>query len=117
MTRGTSKSQKKKALLQNYCQYCGQQFDKKKKLRTFDHFYPLYLGQNLNRTWNKFVVCQPCNWDKKDKMPKDFIVWLLKRVKNMDPQSVYFTRASRTITNILLILEKIEVYFEAKDIL
>lgn len=117
MTRNSSKRQKKQRDLQVHCRYCGQPFHAN-CTRTFDHFYPLELGQNLNRSWNKFVVCHPCNHDKGNKMPQEFIQYLLNKVKNNKNQNTkYFIRVSKTVVNMLLLIEQIEPWFNAKDIL
>lgn len=117
MNRWSSKLQRKHRDLQTHCRYCGQPFHAK-CTRTFDHFYPLELGQNLNRSWNKFVICHPCNQDKGNKMPDEFIRHLLNKIKNnKDQNTKYFIRASKTIVNMLLISEQIEPYFIGRDIL
>lgn len=117
MNRWSSKKQIIQKHQQTHCRYCGQPFDDK-FFRTFDHFYPLEIGQNLNRWWNKFVVCHPCNKDKANKLPQDFIKYLLNKIKHTKNQNnKYFIRASRTIANTLLLIDQVEPYFNARDIL
>lgn len=68
--------------------------------------------------WNKFIVCHPCNHDKGNKMPQEFIQHLLNKIKHTKNQNTkYFTRASKTIANMLIIEEQIYPLFDAKDIL
>jgi hypothetical protein len=51
-------------------------------------------------------------------MPAEFIDHLLKKIKNNKNQNTrYFTRASKTITNMLLLIDQVEPWFNAKDIL
>ncbi|MFA6087445.1 HNH endonuclease domain-containing protein [Mucilaginibacter sp.] len=70
MPRNNTHKQKRQRASQTHCVYCERKlYDTGPQRRTIDHFYPLDMSKDLNRYWNKLIVCFRCNQLKGNKHP------------------------------------------------
>ena len=86
--RGHTKSQRRARNEATHCAYCGHKlYASGKRKSTIDHFYPVSKHEHVNKTWNKFMVCQKCNTMKGCIEPLKFAAGMEKTALNLAPSN------------------------------
>lgn len=112
MARNNTRLQKERRAQATHCAYCLRPLNGN---ATFDHFYPLCKDvKNLNRPWNKLIVCEPCNTLKKAKMPAAFAKWCTKQIFKGKYPAKYLKNIS---LNVSRYQNELEGYFIMRDLI
>lgn len=116
MARNHTNAQKAVRACTSHCAYCERKlYTTGKQHRTIDHFYPLQLGPELNKGWNKVVCCKRCNNIKRNLLPEQFIVWVSKAKVILD--SEYESDIKDIIKNVKLLIAEKSPWFKMRDLL
>lgn len=109
MKRNNTPGQKKKRLMAAFCSFCNIRLTDTGNIsgRTIDHFYPVSRGNNLNRHWNKLIICKKCNVDKADSTPEEYISRLQRQIDVL----------THIKENVIYYNGKISAYYEVKDLI
>ena len=109
MARVNSKPQKKRRAAAKYCAFCRRPLTDTGEVsgRTIDHFYPMSKGTNLNRSWNKIIICKKCNKDKANDMPVDYVKKLQVKIDEL----------TRIKESLIFYQGKLNQFYEVKDLI
>lgn len=104
-----------------HCAFCERKLYKLKNTNapdncTIDHFYPLDSGPNLNRGWNKIIICRRCNSLKGNLPPAAFLGKCKAKLKNCD-KPVLKVDLESIIQNVKAIDERIAGYYLMRDVI
>lgn len=116
MARNNTSGQKALRRTTSHCCYCERKlYNQGKFKRTIEHFYPLQLGRELNKGWNKIIACKRCNNIKRNLMPEQFINWIQKA--KVIPESEYQADRIDIIKNVKLLIAEKQPWFKMRDLL
>lgn len=118
MARNNTPNQKRMRNETTHCAYCERKLYATGPQRaTIEHFYPLDMGKELNRGWNKLIVCHRCNQLKANKHPVNFIKQVDKIISGLGAQVHYLADLKDIKLNIARHHERLEGYFIMRDLI
>ena len=118
MARNNTPNQKRCRREATHCAYCQRKlYDTGPQRRTIEHFYPLDMGKELNKAWNKLIVCHRCNQLKGNKHPLGFIGYIDKQLVKPGHPLQYVADLQDIKINIAYHHERLEGYFIMRDLI
>jgi 5-methylcytosine-specific restriction endonuclease McrA len=101
-----------------HCAYCERKlYDTGPQRRTIEHFYPLDMGKDLNKGWNKLIVCFRCNQLKGNKHPLYLVKYIKKQLDKPGHPLQYITDLQDIKLNVSRYHKQLEGYFIMRDLI
>lgn len=118
MARNHTPNQKRIRNATTDCTYCERKlYTAGPQRRTIEHFYPLNMGKDLNKGWNKLIVCFRCNQFKGNKHPLGLIKHIDKQLTKPCHPFHYIADMTDIRINVTLHHERLEGYFIMRDLI